>query len=377
MKFFPANNLILAPVRIAAVIVSIVVGAGLLFSAYGGCFDPSKSCIPAIAAMLFPVVLIVATVVLLVDAWISRAATVIMLASMLGCIGPFLTFCPLNFFRPSVETIERDYRPFVKLMTYNMGNLDDFSEGKCETRGGNSTLEFVLEQNPDIFVCQEGQPMLTIGAKKISQEQIERAEKLYPHRYLNARGMGIMSRYPFVVQKVNHPDIWNYDLAHYDIAVPGDTIHLINVHLQSLGLTADDRTLYKDLTEGDAHADMKTYRSTLIAKLNAAFRARAEQARILRDYIDKLDGTVVVCGDFNDIPGCYALRHIQNGDFRDAYRDAGLGGDITFHVDRFYFRIDHILYRGNLKALRMWADKNPSSDHYAMISFFKLLRDSE
>lgn len=373
MRFFQTHRVRNPFMRGLALIFTLLVAAALLFSAYGGCIDPARTCLGAIAAMVFPFVLIVSGILLLINLWLFRISAMVTFASLLACAGPILTFCPLNFFRPSVETIERDYRPYIKLMTYNMLNLDDFSNGSCRIGGGNPTLEYVLEQNPDIMVCQEGQPMLKADKKNISASQHALLESRYPYRYLNQRGMGILSRYPFKVKPVEHPDRWSYDVALYEVELPADTLHLFNVHLQSLGLTDGDKALYHDLTSGDPHADVTTYRSTLLAKLTSAFRNRAEQARMIREYIDSLKGTVVVCGDFNDIPGCYAVRTIEGKDLHDTYREAGLGPDITYHADRFYFRIDHILYRGRLEPLRMWAGKNPSSDHYAMISYFRLL----
>lgn len=359
--------------NVVMLIVSMVVAALQLFSAYGGCVNTEVTRVGAVAAMVFPFVLAVSLLLLVLNLWRFRVAAVVTFLSLVVSVDPILTYSPLNFVRPTEEEILNDSVAHIKLMTYNMLNLDDFSQGNCKVGQGNPTIEYLLEQNPDIFVCQEGQPMLSVGKKNISVEQHNAIVSRYPYRYLNVRGMGILSRYPFKVKNVEHPNRWSYDVALYEVILPTDTLHLFNVHLQSLGLTSGDKALFHDLTSGEPHADVDTYRSTLFAKLSSAFKARADQARIIRECLNEFDGTAVVCGDFNDIPGCYAVRKIMGDDLHDAYREAGLGPDITYHADRFFFRIDHILYRGRLEPQRMWVGKNSSSDHYAMISYFKLL----
>lgn len=362
--------------RLTVFAASLLLAAALTFSAYGGTVDPQVTSIGAIAAMLFPALLVLSVVALAIELIWFRPTAMVTGLSLLVSAGPILTYCPMHMFHPSVGAIKESGKPVIKVMTYNMLNLDDFSNGFCRVGGGNPTLAYVLEENPDIMVCQEGQPMFSDHEKNISAEQHERLFARYPYRYLNSRGMGIVSRFPFEVKRIEHPDRWLYDVYRYDVAItPRDTIAVFNLHLQSLGLTADDKELYHHLTSGDQHVDMTEVKTSLIAKLSAAFRQRAVQAGVVRAAVDSVGGkTVLVCGDFNDIPGCYAQRVIQGDDLDDAYRKAGFGPAITYHADRFFFRIDHILYRGDLKPLRVECGSNMSSDHYPLIAYFELLQ---
>ncbi len=362
--------------NIAAILVSLLLAAALLFSAYGGRMDPTRSCTGAIAAMVFPVMLGLSLLLLVVNLiWFRRAAIVTGL-SLLFCIGPIFTYCPLNIFRPSVKSIESSGKEVIKIMTYNMLNLVDYSKGFCRVGDGNPTMEYVLLQAPDILLCQEGENMLADdGSSNIDSLQHRRLVELYPYRKVDRRGMGILSRFPFTAERIDHSDRWQYDVVRYRITIGSRVITVFNLHLQSLGLTDNDKAMYRDLTNVEAKDNIGSIR-TLVRKLNSAFRKRAGQARYIRQVIDRTDGTVIVCGDFNDIPGCYAQRVIAGDDLRDAYRSAGIGPAITYHDNRFFFRIDHILYRGPIKPLRVWCGSNPSSDHYPLIGWFEL-EDSE
>lgn len=359
--------------RLLALTVTLGLSAALIFSAYGGMMNPLKSSAGALAAMLIPFFIVMQLIVLVIDLVWFRKSAIVAAAALLVCAGPIFTFCPLHPFRPSVRSIEKQRENVVKVMTYNMLNLDDFSKGFCSLTEGNPTVGYVLEEAPDILVCQEGNPILSPDGKNISAEQHNELFERYPYRYVDSRGMGILSRFPMKASLIRHPDQWRYDINRYEISLPDFPLVIFNLHLQSLGLTPDDKALYHDLTNADPPENLRQIRTSLVGKLTAAFRERARQAEFIREVIERERGTVMVCGDFNDIPGCYAQRVIQGKDLKDAYRDAGNGPAITYHADRFFFRIDHILYRGDLKPLRVWAGHNTSSDHYPLIAYFEII----
>ncbi len=49
-----------------------------------------------------------------------------------------------------------------------------------------------------------------------------------------------------------------------------------------------------------------------------------------------MGGNVIVCGDFNDVPGCRALRILESAGLTDAYAELGLGPTITFNASHFF-----------------------------------------
>ncbi|MCM1293217.1 MAG: endonuclease/exonuclease/phosphatase family protein [Bacteroides sp.] len=346
-----------------------------IFSAYGGCIDPLKTCVGAVAAMLFPAFLILTLVVLVVNLIWFRRQAIVNGVSLLVCAGPILTLCPLNLFRPSEKSLEESDKPLLKIMTFNTLNFETYVDKRDTyeiSASGNPTFEYILDQDADIVVCQESTDIATAELHGVTTRQHSMLMERYPYFDVTVRGMAILSKYPFDVVPVDFEDRYQLDLLRYDVHVGDRVLHLFSVHMQSIGLTSGDKEMYRELTEGESKSSMHEIRSTLLSKLNAAFRSRALQARDVKAAIEQVDGMTVLCGDFNDIPDSYACRTVESAGMTDAYREAGLGPCITYHADRLYFRIDHMFYRGPLKAERVWRGECTSSDHYPMVAIFEL-----
>lgn len=362
-------------VRGIFVAANILLAAAMIFTAYGGMINPLKTTVGSIAAMIFPVMLALTIVAAVVNVIWYRRMFAVNLVSLVVCVGPILTFCPLNIFRPSVESIEESGMPTLKVMTFNTLNFMTFEESagdRAISDSGNPTFEYILSQDADIVLCQEAEDIVKAQLHGVTTRQHSELMSRYPYQDVSRRGMAILSKYPFKEVAVDVRDRNQLDLQRYDVSVGEMTIHVFNLHMQSIGLTSQDKELYRHITEGETSGGVRQIRSNLVSKLSAAFRSRAVQAEDVRSAVDMVDGTVILCGDFNDIPGSYAARTIAGSDMTDAYRHAGLGPCITYHADRFYFRIDHIFYRGDIDALRVWKGDCNTSDHYPMLAIFEL-----
>ena len=170
----------------------------------------------------------------------------------------------------------------------------------------------------------------------------------------------------------------------FRLNIEGETVTLFDVHLKSYFLTQDDKELYRDVTNiKDVKNDIKDIhsikgtmfdvKSQLLGKVQRAAEDRELDAIRLGHLIDRYGGpNVIVAGDFNDVPGCYTLRHLAEFNLRQVYSELGFGPMITFNRDRFYFRIDHVLYRGALMPLRMRRGSSLASDHYPLLVRFAL-----
>jgi endonuclease/exonuclease/phosphatase (EEP) superfamily protein YafD len=62
---------------------------------------------------------------------------------------------------------------------------------------------------------------------------------------------------------------------------------------------------------------------------------------------------------------------------KQVYTEVCTGPDITFYANRFYFRIDHVLYRGALSPVRQERGKVKYSDHYPVLTRFLLDNEAE
>ena len=160
------------------------------------------------------------------------------------------------------------------------------------------------------------------------------------------------------------------DIAAYKMTVEGHPLTVFNVHLQSIGLTVSDKELFLELTDVSTDKSLGRMRSQLITKLYDAYRQRADQARRLCDLVGNAGENVILCGDFNDIQGCYAVRLLEKAGLHDAYAEAACGPAITYSANRFYFRIDQVLYKGDFRPVSVVRGNVRSSDHYPLLTTY-------
>ena len=349
-----------------AIVFCSLIASRLIAAAYGGTINPAKSTIPSLLAMTFPFILPAVAILAVVFLFFKKIAAIILICALLICTPQICTYFPIN-------PVKADGERSFTLMTYNVANLKDFAtEG--ETSTNNPTLKFIIEQSPDIVALQECATFSITENSVVSTGLIDSLFTEYPHHTNGIEGQALLSRYPFEQISLHHKPGTNFQVRAYRMFIPTDTFTLINMHLKSIGLNSEDKTLYKDLTKGKTESEgikqeIRDIRTGLISKLSEAFRVRATQSQLVKDLIDSIGGKIIVCGDFNDVPGCYSIRTIESSGLKDAYRHGAAGPAITFHEDRFFFRIDHILYSG-FTPLEVKCITTPHSDHYPLIASF-------
>ncbi len=358
-------------IRILSVMLSVALATTLVAGAYGGCVSPLRSTLPALLAMTFPFCAIAAIACAIVCFFFSRLSSAILACALIASFPTLKNYFPLNF--GSKDNNPDDAATSFKLMTYNVCNLTDFT-APDNPSPINPTLSFILSQEPDIAALQECATFTTSTSASVSTAQLDSLYARYPYRSNGAEGQAILSKFPFREIRLHYRPAQGFQVRAYSVYAPTDTFTLFNMHLKSIGLNHEDKELYRDITKGKTEgtplrSELKEIRHSLIGKLSEAFRQRAVQAEKVKELVDSIGGKVIVCGDFNDVPLCYAIRTIESAGLKDAYTQAALGYAVTFHADRFYFRIDHILYRGftpsNVKRIT-----TPHSDHYPLTAVF-------
>lgn len=359
---------------------NLFVAVGVVASAYGGIVNPEKTVLPALMAMTFPGWLILAAIMAVADLLTFRRQAFIPLASVVMSLGPLLEYCPLNFvsYQPSEEQLKEGFT----FMTYNtmaiMDETIDYPKKPTEkwlkdtlaSGAVNKTISFIISSGADIVCLQEQRPIKVCPNLFFTQEQLDSLTAIYPYR-TGVRGQDILSKFPIEPVELRQGGEVTGVFAGAVADIHGHRTLILCLHMQSIGLKPDDKELFVELTEGEVRGKKDAVRHQLISKLAHAFRLRAGQARLVREQIDSLGiENVVIGGDFNDIPDCYALREVRGHDFRNAYSRAALGPAITYHNARLWFRIDHILYRGDMRPVSCERGDVPYSDHYPLISRF-------
>lgn len=352
---------------ILGLLANLAFAGALIVSAYAGAINPQQSGFATILNITLPLWLVLNVLNLIFDIFFSRRLIVIPIIAIAICISPILNFCPINITAKGVNSNEKDIS--FKVLTYNVMNFID-NEGKY-SGDINRTISHILSTDADIVCLQECEYLQPLAKYHVSTEQIDSLKSRYPYHNIGHHGQAILSKYPFTNINLGLSRLYSGDISAHLIEMNQRTITLFNVHLRSLRFSQDDREAYFDLTDINRSNDTNLSRLLpLRNKLYSAARHRARQALIIRAYLDKAGGNAIVCGDFNDVPNCYAIRTISGDSMSDAYAENAFGPTITFNANRFYFRIDHILYQGAIKAVDIERGDIASSDHYPLLTTF-------
>lgn len=352
------------PIKIALLCLNIFIAVVYMLSAYAGYINPNTWIHPAFLGLAYPILLPVVVLFLLV--WIFTDCRFLLVSGIVlaATIGQIWSFCPLNFGGASGQ--DADFR----VMTYN-------TFGMRSPDTSPTVVDEILEYDADFVCIQESAPVPVIR-NRFKGHGWEKIEQRYPHFDVSAAtNLGYLSKKPVETIAEDYDDQY-FCYAIYRTTIGKRQAYFFSIHLESIGLSNSDKQLYMELTApDDRNRSLRGVRSQLLSKLGRAFRARAKQAELIREKIDSIrdrqpDAAIFVCGDFNDTPQSYAYQTIK-GDMNDAYIDGALGPTYTYNANRFYFRIDHILYEGNsIEATSAARGSSKASDHYPVIADFEI-----
>lgn len=340
-----------------------------IVSAYGGYADPSVFPAAALVAMTFPGFVLATVVILAVMLFVRRRLAIVAALALLAAGPALFNYCPLRFGHD--PTPAEEPRAFT-VMTYNALGFTDYTGQGLDAAEPNRTVRMILEQDPDILCLQESVSLVPDEARGISTEMAVEFYTRYPYMVRSGHSALVLySKFPVTRLVADQNMSATADYVGYRLNVRGRLLTIYNMHLQSIGLSPDDKALYHQLTDAKTSVnEMARVPAALFAKLYAAFNERAKQARFIRELVESRGGNVIVCGDFNDIPGSYAVRTVKGHDMHDAFADAGTGPSVTYRAGRFYFRIDHMLYRGDFHAINCERLRDGLSDHYPLMATF-------
>jgi endonuclease/exonuclease/phosphatase (EEP) superfamily protein YafD len=238
----------------------------------------------------------------------------------------------------------------------------------------NRTFRYILNSGADIICLQEYCGSLK-NIPAMSDELADSISLIYPYAAsYKENELGIISKYPVsrvAAPVLNGETVDDHSFAIFKVQIGRETLYVVNVHLASYMLNNTERNVVTNIhSVGTAKRSLGEFKGSIMQKMKASFRFRADESGIVRGVIDSLPGNVIVCGDFNDVPLSWAYRTIRGSDVKDAYVETGFGPIVTYNKHRFLFHIDQILYRGELRPLSVERGSLKSSDHYPVKATF-------
>ncbi len=340
-----------------------------LFGAYSGYIAPMRWTAPAFLGLFFP--LLLAGWILISLFWLLTLDVRRLLlvgAVWLISLPQLLTFFPIS---RSTKVLGTEGE-LLRVLSYN---VSAFGFKPHSATQPNPILQYIRSSDADIVCLQEAMLNQNPEAGVVTKTLREYLASDYPYIACIQVGTGgstlaILSKYPLSeVEQIPVPTHANGAIK-AKVKLKGRELLLVNVHLESFHLKADDGANYIALAKQGEALQLK---DALRAKLGPTFRYHNAQAVILHELIKAYNSPrVLVCGDFNDTPLSYTRRKIGDG-LKDAFVARGNGFGFTFRNRPFIVRIDHILYGKAFRALSCEIDKTADeSDHYPISAVLAL-----
>ena len=349
--------------KVKSVGVSLLLGGNLLTLAllWACCLftwvDPSLH--PRVAAfeLAFPVFLILN--LLFIPLWLifKVRMTVVPVLGIALCGGFVLDYCPLHFWNRG----ETEYD--LKVMTWNCHNMCFY--------GGDSlkmATDYIVQSGADVVCLQE----YGSGETKYNTFLADMESQGYHTEILSM--LFFASRFPILSARLIALESAATNSAMMaDLQMGDDTLTVFCVHLESYGLSDDDKDNYGHVLRAPERGAVETEVSHLSGKIGQATSFRARQTKRLVECLDSLpEGrAVLLCGDFNDTPISYAYQTL-NKHLGNAYREGGFGVGISFNERNFPFRIDHIFHSSHWTCQKACIDRSmKASDHYPLVAWLR------
>jgi len=350
--------------------VNILFAAMLLLTYTAPFINPATLLFPAFLGLAYPYILLINLVFLVY--WIIRFRKELLISLIAIAIGwgHLMNFLPLNFSGEHAPG-EDNNATSISIMSYNVRLFDQY-KWSSEENPTTGIFTLINGNDPDILCLQEFYTRNRAGQR---ESDISRSLKKYPYYsvYYTVKsgsnsGVGIatFSKYPIVkTSRIPFNNTVN-QAVYTDINTGNDTVRVFNIHLQSIRFGQRNYSFMDTLSLKYSDRQIEEVKD-IGKRLKDAFVRRADQSKIIHNYILDAPHAVVVAGDFNDTPTSYSYRRIKKG-LNDAFREAGHGFGNTYAGDLPSYRIDFILYSDDLVASDFTRIKSRFSDHFPIIS---------
>ena len=247
----------------------------------------------------------------------------------------------------------------VKIATYNVRAFYQTS-GAAQKIGNWSQQESI-----DILCMQE-----------IRRSAATPLAKHYPYRTYAPRAknysVAIYSKYPIlkhsplVYTSLSTKGYAKTSAQYADIALPFDTVRILNVHLSSTGLQDQDMDVVHSRDE------LLETGQFVLSKLAATDRNRGLQANHIVEWVKESPHPVILAGDFNGVPGgnlyWRLLRQLDDPYILNGYGTMGSFEPLARRG--LFFKIDWTMHSTDLHSKGQYIENINLSDHRPLVTRF-------
>lgn len=277
----------------------------MLAVGYSDRVDPVAHPLVANVGLLFPVFLVLNMAFLVFWLVFCKRGALIALGGLVVCFGPVRTYTPLNVPSSAPEGA-------LKVISYNVycfKTWTDFTQSS-------EILDYLVREDADIVCMQEGD---CYGRVRELVDSVMNAHYEYSEQHASDGPEGgdlirIYSKLPIVGhERISGKETYNA-MAYKVKTGERDTTLVVVAHLQTTGLSPEDRTRFKSMLKGDMEGEERKQETRrLWSILGEASAKRVPQVDAVADYVAKHKGqSIILTGDFNDSPISYAHRRLAS-----------------------------------------------------------------
>jgi endonuclease/exonuclease/phosphatase family metal-dependent hydrolase len=156
-------------------------------------------------------------------------------------------------------------------------------------------------------------------------------------------------------------------IAFADLKMEDDTIRVVNVHLESMGIKK-----YHPVHSAGFGA-RKENAKIILNKLKVGVFERSRQIQKLADFVETSPYPVIVVGDFNDLPYSYSYQFIKKK-LKNTFEESGKGFGFTYNGKTLrILRIDNQFFSAGIRSLQFEThDHIKFTDHFPIEGTYKI-----
>lgn len=348
-KLKRVTSQIVSGANIATVLTMLLIG-------FVGHLNPAEHPVLSTLTLTFPFFLFLNFCFLVFWLFLKPRRVLIPAIGFLICYVPVRAYFPLNVPHDAPSGS-------IKILSYNVMG---FASSDFPDSVDNPITGYIIGSKADIVCLQESYSSAETEPKIDSM-----LFRTYPYHHKLQQGysvdqLTILSKYPILkAERIKYESLMDMSMA-YELLVHGDTVLVVNNHLETNGMSAEDKQIFKDIVKGKVDDDSVSEQSgKLYNKLAIANGKRGPQADAVAKYIKAHRRKyTIVCGDFNIDPLSYAHHVICDG-LTDCYISTANGPGWSYHRSGMYFRIDHIFCSDAFTPYACKVDNSiTASDHY-------------
>ena len=349
--------------------VNIIFVALLLVSLSASYISPERIWFLPFLGMLLPVFVLINIVFVVVWILRKRHFAVVSLLALAACLPQLFKLAATNIGKPKIENTNTKV---IKVMSYNVRDFDLYNWSE-NANSKQKIFQTIKEKNPDIICFQEfyndtTQEFNTIQQlKKLGYNYYFFTKELVL-RNTDEWGIALFSKFSIKEQGniMKQPFKTGYGKKPFkglyaDIAIGDTVIRFVNVHLQSIYFGEKD---YETIAEFRETQNLDEHGAkNIVIKLKKAFERRAQQAEVLKAFLNTQTKPIILCGDFNDLPNSYVANTVSKN-MKDAFINYSFGIGHTYNGKIPFLRIDYILTTPSFNIQKFQVVNNIISDHF-------------